>query len=388
MGKSQEKPVVCKKQTESRNMKDNKKERAARGTVTQNTVTRDTVARLAGVSSATVSRVFNGSGSVAGERRRAVLEAAETLGYRPNKSASALRRNGTGIITFVEFPKPSRKYYWGLLPDFSWFYGEIIKGIQACLAPTMYQLNMASASSAAALKAAAAESDGLICFDIDMLEEAERVRSLGVPYIIAHHTRTFSGCNRCSTDNRIGGRLQAEQLYAAGVRNPLYVTGLTSEVEPHAERLQGFEDYWAEAGICPGTSLASPQILEAAPGGRGGYDAAKTAADKIRSGNCDGIAAVNDVTLIGLLNGLAAQGLEQQISRLPFCGYDAVPFRNLLPYRFASIDIQPGKLYYRAAELLLSQLSGSRLAQTQIEEIFSPLAVPVISEQPQLPGTG
>ncbi len=54
------------------------------------------VARLAGVSQKTVSRVVNDEPYVSAEVRRRVLDAAETLGYRPNNAARALAPGGPG----------------------------------------------------------------------------------------------------------------------------------------------------------------------------------------------------------------------------------------------------------------------------------------------------
>lgn len=61
------------------------------------------VARLAGVSSQTVSRVANGYSGVTEETRRQVLAAMKELGYRPNSAARALKRGEfrtIGVITF------------------------------------------------------------------------------------------------------------------------------------------------------------------------------------------------------------------------------------------------------------------------------------------------
>ncbi|MFC8348320.1 LacI family DNA-binding transcriptional regulator [Streptomyces sp. NPDC057280] len=61
------------------------------------------VARLAGVSSQTVSRVSNGYAGVNEETRRQVLDAMRELGYRPNSAARALKRGEfrtLGVITF------------------------------------------------------------------------------------------------------------------------------------------------------------------------------------------------------------------------------------------------------------------------------------------------
>ena len=54
------------------------------------------VAQLAGVSTATVSRVANGAGSVSADARTKVLAAMSTLRYRPNEHAAELRRGKSG----------------------------------------------------------------------------------------------------------------------------------------------------------------------------------------------------------------------------------------------------------------------------------------------------
>lgn len=59
------------------------------------------VARLAGVSVATVSYVLNGTRPVSPERRQRVLEAIEALGYRPNRVARSLRARRTNTIGLI-----------------------------------------------------------------------------------------------------------------------------------------------------------------------------------------------------------------------------------------------------------------------------------------------
>jgi LacI family transcriptional regulator len=332
-------------------------------------ITRNDVAQRAGVSSATVSRVFNAPKTVSREKREAVFASAKELGYRPNKSASALRRNGTGIITLVEFKKPERNYYWGDLPNLSWFYADIVRGITEKLDDTMYSLNIETIHSEESLKHAAEISDGLICYDVDMPQEAEAVRELGVPYILAHHTREFSGYHRCSTDNYVGGSLQAGELFSKSSRRPVYITGLLEEVIPHKKRLEGFMDFYTDKN---GAAQASPVIITCRPGRDGGESVTDEVALLLKSGACDGIAAVNDVTLIGVLKVLFSRHPGLIDNGLPLCGYDAVPFRNLLPYTFASVDVLPRVLYARAAEILLNNLLSPKQEPEEVFEVVSP----------------
>jgi transcriptional regulator with XRE-family HTH domain len=55
------------------------------------------IAKLAGVSTATVSRVMNGSGSVSPQTRVAVMKTISTLNYRPNSYAILLGQANGGI---------------------------------------------------------------------------------------------------------------------------------------------------------------------------------------------------------------------------------------------------------------------------------------------------
>lgn len=64
-------------------------------------VTRNDVARLAGVSPAVVSYVLNNSNYVSDEKRQAVLEAAKELNYSPNRFAKGLRTNRSSSIALI-----------------------------------------------------------------------------------------------------------------------------------------------------------------------------------------------------------------------------------------------------------------------------------------------
>jgi LacI family transcriptional regulator len=63
------------------------------------------VAKLAGVSTATVSRVTNGAGVVSDHARRKVLEAISRLQYSPNSHAVELARAGRGVSKGTVMPK-------------------------------------------------------------------------------------------------------------------------------------------------------------------------------------------------------------------------------------------------------------------------------------------
>jgi len=86
------------------------------------------VARVAGVSMATVSRVVNGNPNVKPTTRKKVLEAIESLAYRPNAVARGLASKRTTTVGVI-------------IPDISRiFYAELARGIEDIA--TMYKYNI------------------------------------------------------------------------------------------------------------------------------------------------------------------------------------------------------------------------------------------------------
>lgn len=311
-------------------------------------ITRDNVASLAKVSSATVSRVYNNPDSVSDDLQRRVYAAAKTLGYAPNALAASLRRKGTGTLAFVEFNKTGRPYYWGSFSSFDWFFGRALRGVQHVIAQSSWQLRFYTINNQEELSALEKQCDGILAYDVDTQEELALFDGITIPYVLSHHLcETAQGC--CvRTDNRYGGTLQGEYLHTMGCTKPLYITGYLASVLPHAKRLQGFLSIYPDAKVIT-TSVGSAASIASIQ---------DRIEQLLQNGSIDGIAAVNDLTLYDLL-------MHMHVG-LPTVGYDASPFSALLGDRMASVDIQSGQLYQKATEKLLSLLSGKAEQSTTI----------------------
>src|SRR6185295_14680649 len=113
------------------------------------------VARVAGLSVATVSRVLNDKGSVRAETRQRVLEAVEALGYVPHSAARSLSTRRTMSIGV-------------LLPDVHGaFFSEIVRGIDLAARAAGYHVLVSGshsdlAETTAVLQALHGRIDGLI----------------------------------------------------------------------------------------------------------------------------------------------------------------------------------------------------------------------------------
>ena len=321
---------------------------------------RDDVARRAGVSGATVSRVFNRPEVVDPATAALVRRVAATLGYRPDKNAGALRRQGTGVLIFLEYHGKG-PYFWPELRFFNWLYADILRGVVQAVSETPFRLELRSIASLKELSIIAGDCDGILAFNTEDKEYASAVAETGLPYVCAHHTETLTGFSRCSTNNFMGGKLLGNALHSSAYRKVVYVSGYLHEVEAHRQRLSGFREGFG--GDVP--------LVETRIGIDGGMAAARSLAGEVRSGNVNAICAVNDLTALGILRALEDCGIRVPEECL-VAGYDNLPVDMVLPYKFPSVDLQLGKLYGRA----VAGLADFILRRSPCDFSLDPVLVP------------
>jgi LacI family transcriptional regulator len=327
-----------------------------------NNVDRDVVAKKAGVSSATVSRVFNHPGKVSPEKRDLVLSAAEELQYRPNLNASILARGINGKILLLDNNKllkydKSNSYY------YSWLYVDLLNKIRSVLKNTVYELVISnfddlSSKPSDSLK----DYDGIICFDIDNYEDLDIIIKSKIPFVFGHHVKEIKLKNKFFTDNFYGGYIQARFLKDTGHEKAIYITGLLNDINSHRERYAGFREIYRNENI---------HLIEGALGRDGGAESAKKVIDLIKTKGYKAIAAVNDLTAVGIYFELLNSGIKIPAD-VSLIGYDNLPFTNLLPLRLSTIDINIGTLYKTAAEYLINKINNKK---SEINESFKPMLV-------------
>jgi LacI family transcriptional regulator len=200
------------------------------------------VAAEAGVGLGTASRTLSESGYVAEDTRRRVLEAADHLGYRPNRLAAGLRSNRSRLIAL-------------LVPDYTnEFYSRGSAAVARRLRDSGYQLIIATSSNGAEERSAIESLaeyhvDGIVRVPIDpdldvqvncpVVELNRRSNSLGVPAVLC--------------DDRTGFRTLTEALLERGHRRIAMVVG-ERNFSTSLERAAGYREAISEAG-------ASPRVL-------------------------------------------------------------------------------------------------------------------------------
>ena len=210
----------------------------------QQRATLEDVARLAGVSSKTVSRVFTHRELVAPDTVERVLAAAKRLRFRPNPLARNLRRGGpTNTIGFImgELSNP--------------FYYKLAAGIERELAANGYSLVVATTDDTAEGEERVA--DALLSQRLGALllipvaedqSYLEGERHLGTPVIAIDRPARNLVADSIVLENHRGVFEATTRLLERGHRRIGYICNPAS-VYTQAERLRGYRDALAAYGI-------------------------------------------------------------------------------------------------------------------------------------------
>jgi LacI family transcriptional regulator, galactose operon repressor len=179
------------------------------------------VSQLAGVSTATVSRVLAGFDEVSEESRQRVLEAARALNYQPNRNARNLRRNTTSkmgvIISDIQNP----------------FFGSVVRGIEKVTIKDGYTLILGNSDEdperekkliAMLLEEGVA---GIILVPTNAdLDVYRTVFRYGTPFVVIDRQLPFPDLDMVLVDGALGAEAATDYLVSLGHRQIGYVGGL------------------------------------------------------------------------------------------------------------------------------------------------------------------
>ncbi len=188
------------------------------------------VARVAGVSTTTVSRVINSISSVSDDNRRRVQEAIKSLKYRPNPSAQRLAAGTSNTIGLI-MPR-----FEGI---FSSYYAlQVIKGIG--LAVERFRCDLLLHITDGKNLPASGSVEGLLFIDIDGCEELlDRSLDEGFPSVVLNHYLQDLPISCVAIDNRTAASQIVEYLSKLGHRDIATITG-DLKTQAGLDRLDGF----------------------------------------------------------------------------------------------------------------------------------------------------
>lgn len=305
------------------------------------------VARLAGVSIATVSRVLNGTAPVAEETVSSVQQAMEELNYSPHAAARSLAGRSTETIGL-------------LLPRLSGaFYPPLIRGLEAGAKEHGFDLLIHAAvhkpedGARRPVPLDERNTDGLLVFT-DRLDDAQitRLYNQGFPLVLLYRAAP-EGLNipSITVENKRGARSLVEHLITAhGCRRIVYLTGPAGNEDSYWREL-GYREALEKHGI-----PFDPQLV--ALGDFDDVQAYHVTEELLRGGvQFDAIFAGDDEAATGCMMALRQAG-KRVPEDVAVVGFDDVPFARLMAPALTTVRAPIETVGAEAVRQLIAVIQG------------------------------
>lgn len=324
-------------------------------------VTIKDVARAAGVSVATVSRVYNSSAPVRQDTRDRVRAVAEQLGYSPHGAARSLITSRTHTLGV-------------LLPDlYGEFFSEVIRGVDGAAQRAGYHLLVSSLRGEshgleAALRSMRGRVDGLIVMSPD-LDAGAAGRSLpsGFPVVLLNGPPSDAAYASLVVANAEGAQAMVAHLAGLGHRRIALVGGAARNYDAE-ERRRGYRQGLGEAGL--------PWRPDYEVAGDFSEESGHAAALRLLSlpEPPTAIFAANDCMAIGALSACRDHGRKVP-DDVAVAGFDDIPMARYVDPALTSVHVDISALGARATERLLDALRAPANRDLRRETLPTTLVV-------------
>lgn len=304
------------------------------------------VAKAAGVSVATVSRVINNERYVRADTRERVGEAIAALGFQRNEIARTLRPGQTTETVALVIEDVSNPFYSGVTHGVE----EVARQRQHMLVVGSTQLEFERERDLLH-DLVRRRVDGLIVVPTpdDHAGLHERL-SRWAPLVYLDRAPDGVAADSVVLDNRGGARRAVEELLGAGCRRIAYLGG-DPHVSTGVDRLAGYREALDEAGV-----PADPALVSL---GNHTIEAARDAATALLSGDrpADAVFADNNRMTVGALLAVHHHA-DTAGDTAGLAGFDDVELADLLPNRLLLVTYDTVEMGRRAAELLFARIDG------------------------------
>ena len=295
------------------------------------------VAREAGVSAATVSRVLNGARTVDPAMVARVLTAVRELGYRPNAVARNLRRSRTTLwaVIISDIGNP--------------FFTATVRGIEDVAQQAGYSVVLCNSDENPAKEetyVAAALSEqmaGVIIASAGSVKAAKTLLDSPIPVVAIDRELPRGEVDTVVVDNEAGARTAIRHLVEAGFERIACITG-PEGVSTADLRLRGYTE------ALPG----EPVVVRTDYREQGGYDA--MAALLSSPERPDAVFVANNLMTVGALRCLAGQGVEVP-REMGLVGFDEIPWADLVRPSLTTVAQPTYELGRMAARLLVDRIA-------------------------------
>jgi LacI family transcriptional regulator len=301
------------------------------------------VAKKAGVSIATVSRVFNDSPFVNEETRKRISKIANELNYTPNLLARGLMLKKTDTLGVI-------------LPDlYGDFFSEVIKGIDEIARKKGYHILVASTHShkseiESILKVMrSGRVDGLIIMSPHI--DSNSIRNFlpdNMPAVLLNCFGDYSTLTSITIDNFNGAKMMIRHLIKHGHKNIAIIKGVEGNYDAE-ERLRGYRKALKESSITESPRyLLNGEFTE-----ESGYMAMKKISS-IRP-RPTAVFASNDSMAIGAIRAAHELGIKIPVD-IAIAGFDDVPISKYIKPSLSSVHVPIFDLGRFAANKLIEKI--------------------------------
>jgi DNA-binding LacI/PurR family transcriptional regulator len=321
------------------------------------------VAKVAGVSRATVSRVVNGNASVAPALRTAVEQAIAATGYTPNLAARSLVTRTTGSIALAVSDMSAGQIFADP------FFGRVVSGVTQAVRPRGVQLVLAIVDDEPSRRQLVnflrqGHVDGVVLVSThsdDPLPAA--LAEAGVAAVLFARPSEPLPISYVELDQRAGVFLAVDHLVGLGRRRIATVSG-PLDTPPGRERLAAFRDRLAHHGLTESTCVEGD--FTQAGGASAMRELLASAPDT------DAVFVASDLMALGAVSVLHRSGVAIP-DRMAVVGFDDSSAALSCDPPLTTVRQAVESMAAQAAELLLEQIAAPEV--TVQSRVFQPTLV-------------
>lgn len=293
------------------------------------------VAKLAGVSPATVSRVMNKTAKVDDDKKNRVLEAIQQTGFQPNQLARALFKNSSGLVGLI-------------VPNIdNPFFSELARIIEEAAFVRGYHIVLCSSGNNTEKEKnnirmlGQMKADGIIL--ITNGEHTEQMlQEVNMPVVVVDRHMTNGGeIAFIESDHYQGGILATQHLYDCGCRNIVCLRG-PQEFTSGRLRYKGYQDICHKYGL-------EELFIDTEYSFEAGLKSAELLLEKYP--DVDGIFAANDIVAISTYKVLKSKG-KKIPDDIQLVGFDDIRFSSLMTPELTTIRQPVKKMGQLAVDII------------------------------------
>ncbi|NCP87628.1 MAG: LacI family transcriptional regulator [Anaerolineae bacterium CG_4_9_14_3_um_filter_57_17] len=323
-------------------------------------ITSQDVANLAGVSRTTVSFVLNNveGFQISEETRQKVQRAAAQLGYIPDSAAQTLASRRARAIGLVMTRSPHHIASDSFLPQ---IISGLLKVTKQQNLRLMIELVETEHQNQAYLELARAKRiDGMILLTPRMDDEALRtLENAEIPTVLMGHLED-SNLHSVDVDNRAAAEQAVQHLIALGHRQIACITNAPASYTAAPQRVQGYLDALAAAGIFPNPNLIHYADFDP----ESGYACMKSL---LQSGETvTAVFVASDNVAMGAKSAIREAGLRvpEDISLM---GFDDIPWAKYSDPPLSTVHLPAEALAQQACVMLMDLMQGQQPAVLRLD---------------------